>query len=74
MTELRVDPELLMYDGPQHPIGAPRLVERRALVERLVDVRLEVRRRADLRHSARLLFDRAKLELRQVVSVALLVG
>src|SRR2546430_11612784 len=60
MTELGVDPELLVHDGPQYPVGAPCLVERRALVERLGDVRIEVRRRADLRHRAWLLFGRAE--------------
>src|SRR5260370_41845590 len=74
MTELGVDPELLVHDGPQHPIGAPCLVERRALIERLGDVRIEVWRRADLRHRARPLFGRAELELRQGVVGALLVG
>src|SRR5258706_110721 len=74
VAELGVDPELLVHDGPQHPISTPCLVERRALVEWLGDVRGEVRRRADLRHRARLLFDRAELELRQAVGVALLVG
>ena len=28
VTELRVDPELLVYDGPQHPIGTPCLLKR----------------------------------------------
>src|SRR5260370_42159390 len=74
MTELGVDPELLVHDGPQYPIGTPCLVKRRALVERLGDVRGEVRRRADLRHRARVLVDRADLERRQGVGVALLVG
>src|SRR2546427_10290242 len=49
MTELGGDPELLVHDGPQHPIGTPRLIERRALIERLGEPRIEVRRWADPR-------------------------
>ena len=74
LTELGIDTELLVHDWPQHPVSTPCLIKRRALVEGLGDVRIEVRRRTDLRHRARLLFDRADLELRQVVGVALLVG
>src|SRR5689334_10714113 len=62
-----------MHDRPEYLIGPPRLLQRRALVERLVDVRSEVRRRADLRHHARLLLDRAELELCQIIGVALLL-
>src|SRR5207302_4437078 len=57
MTELGADAELLVHYWPQHPVSTPCLVKRGALVERVGDVRGEVRRRADLWHRARLLFD-----------------
>src|SRR6266852_1085999 len=43
------------------------------LVERLVDVRGEVGRRADLWHRARLLGDRTELQLGEVAGVTLLL-
>ena len=74
VAELRVHPELLVHHRPEHAVGAPGLVQRGPLVERLADVGGEVGRRADLRHRARLLGHAAQLQRGQVVGVALLLA
>ena len=74
VAELRIHPELLVHHRPEHAVGAPGLVQRGPLVERLADVGGEVGRRADLRHRAGLLGHATELQRGEVVGVPLLLA
>src|SRR5215203_1286763 len=63
VAQIGTDPELLVHDGPDRAVGAPRLEHHRPLVERTVDGTPVIRRRRYLGHRAWLLVGIWELQL-----------